>query len=475
MQAARHVWPRLFLCAVLLKNNEGIAVDTIEQLKARLAEMQEEAQAIQAKADAENRDLLDDETNELDGIFAEFEKIEGDIARREKIAIQAKKLEQGQGRKSSPEGANSAAKSNTATDLDGRIETPRISAAERGRWGWRNLGEFAAAVKVATQPGNPQVDNRLYNAPTTTGNESTGADGGFAVPPDFRSNIMTKVQGEDSLLGRTDQMTTSSNSITIPRDETTPWGSTGIQSYWEGENDQLSQSKPALKETQIRLNKLTALVPMTDELLADAPAMTSYLNRKVPEVFDSQLNLAIVQGNGAGRPRGILNGGDLISVAKESGQAADTIVYENIVNMWSRMYAPSRRNAVWLINQDIEPQLFTMSFEGTSSSVPAYMPSGGLSASPYATLMGRPIIPTEACETLGDAGDIILADLSQYLTVMKTGGIRSDVSIHLWFDYDTTAFRFIFRVAGQPHYSSTISKRDGSNTLSHFVTLAARA
>lgn len=143
--------------------------------------------------------------------------------------------------------------------------------------------------------------------------------------------------------------------------------------------------------------------------------------------------------------------------------------------MWARMYGECRPRSVWLINQDIEPQLFTMSFEGTSSSVPAYLPANGLSGSPYGTLMGRPVIPTQACETLGDKGDIILADFTQYLSAIKTGGVRAEVSIHLWFDYDVTAYRFIMRIAGQPWWTSAISPRDGSNTLSPFVTLAERS
>lgn len=132
---------------------------------------------------------------------------------------------------------------------------------------------------------------------------------------------------------------------------------------------------------------------------------------------------------------------------------------------------------MWLINQDIEPQLLTLAFPTTvtTAAVPVYLPPGGLSASPYGMLMGRPVIPTEACQTLGDAGDIILTDLTQYLTAVKTSGIRQDVSMHLWFDYDMTAFRFVMRVAGQPWWGSAISPKNGSATRSCVVSLAARA
>jgi hypothetical protein len=65
-------------------------------------------------------------------------------------------------------------------------------------------------------------------------------------------------------------------------------------------------------------------------------------------------------------------------------------------------------------------------------------------------------------------------DLLQYLTVTKAGGIKSDVSIHLWFDQNLTAFRFTVRIAGQPWWSGSIASRDGSFTQSPFVALAAR-
>jgi len=144
--------------------------------------------------------------------------------------------------------------------------------------------------------------------------------------------------------------------------------------------------------------------------------------------------------------------------------------------MWSRMYGPLRKDAIWLINQDIESQLFSMSWEGTSSSVPAYLPASQAGVNqPTPTLFGRPVIPTQACETLGDAGDIIFANFKQgYLAALKSTGVQEDVSIYLWFDYDVTAFRFVFRIGGQCLWSSAIDPRDGSNTLGAFITLAAR-
>jgi len=115
-----------------------------------------------------------------------------------------------------------------------------------------------------------------------------------------------------------------------------------------------------------------------------------------------------------------------------------------------------------------------MFLEGISSSIPIYMPADDLAGIPYSTLFGRPVIPTQACATIGDKGDILFCAFSEYLVAMKSEGIREETSIHLWFDYDVMAFRFVLRPGGQPWWAAAIDPRDGTNTLGAFVALNAR-
>jgi len=146
------------------------------------------------------------------------------------------------------------------------------------------------------------------------------------------------------------------------------------------------------------------------------------------------------------------------------------------VKMLARLPVQSRRDAVWLIHPDAEVQLPLM----TIGNQPVYLPPGGLRDNPFGVLLGRPVIPHQVCETVGDLGDIMLVDLSQYLTATKTGGgrdangLKVDTSMHLWFDQDLLAFKFTLRVAGQPWWSQALAQRDGNNTQSPFVTLASR-
>ena len=453
---------------------------SLDDLQARLETLTEQMQTVQARADAESRALDEDEEKALADLFKEFEDTEGEIDRRERIAAAQARAQTGRGRVTQPDD------SLPRQDPQARAESPQrrraepraIDRADAERHGFRHMGEFCASVRRAAAQGGREVDPRLIMnaAPGEFGREGIGEDGGFAVPPEFRRNIIQTVMAEESLIGRTDRLTSSSNSITVPIDETTPWQTTGgIQAYWEAEAAQFTASKPKLDNATVRLHKLTALVPVTEELLEDAPALAGYINAKTPQKIDYKLTDAIINGVGAGQPLGILKSPALVTVDAEGSQAPDSVVFDNIVNMWSRMYAPCRQRAVWLINSDVEPQLMKMQFPGTGTAVPVYLPPGGLADAPYGRLLNRPVLPMEACPTLGDVGDIILTDLSTYMTATKGGGIRSDVSMHLYFDYDMTAYRFILRVAGQPWWKSPIAKAKGGNTLSCSVTLAERA
>lgn len=459
----------------------------IAQYRDRQASLVDASQAIIAQADADRRELTTEERRQIGDNTAEVERLEAEVELRQRVAAQTGRLDAPQQRRTP---ANAAEPPD-----DGRDPAPRAGGQQAhiqtvalrqpgvrggGTGGFHNLGDFARAVRRANQGHG--LDARLQNAALSTyGNETSGADGGFAVPPDFRQSIMTMVMGEDSLMGRCDASPTESNSVTVPTDETTAWGTSGVRVYSRAEAAAMTQSKPALKEVTVRLNEIYAFVPVTDELLDDAPMLSRHLTTKAAEAIDFKVNDYIINGTGAGQPLGILNSGALVTAAAEGSQAADTIHALNISKMWSRMPGRVRGQAVWLVNQDCESQLMKMGFQvgnaaenSFTGGVPLFVPPGGLSAAPYATLLGRPVIVTEACSALGDVGDIILAYLPGYFMPYKAGGIKSDVSIHLYFDQGVSCFRWTLRLGGQPWLSAPIARKNGANTLSHFVALAAR-
>lgn len=452
--------------------NDATVSARVLEMKEEAADLQTEIDAIIETADDAKRDLTDEELTTVTASKTKIGRIEAQIEARLGKPKTAGRLTIAE-----PDNRKPGAGGRKPATVPAQPKNPKDEAT----FGFSSFGAFAQAVHTAQAiEGKEGADarERLHNAVSTYGNESTGADGGFIVPPDFRNAIWTKVVGEDSLVARTEQFVTSGNGITIPSDETAPWDtSTGIQAYWESEGGAKTPSKPAFEPKTSRLNKLICFVPVTDELLEDAPALEGWLRTKAPQKMTSKLNTALIRGNGVGKPMGILEADSLVTVSKEISQNADSVVGANISKMWSRLYGPLRRNAVWLINQDIEPQLDFLAFPdlGSGFPVPLYVPQGGLSAAPFSTLKGRPVIPVEAASTLGDFGDIILVDLMQYMTVTKGRDIKTDVSIHLYFDQDITSFRFVLRITGQPMWKNSIAPQFGSMTRSWAVALENRA
>jgi len=340
-----------------------------------------------------------------------------------------------------------------------------------GTGGFESFGEFASSLVSVTRGRH---DGRLIGAvtPSTYGNEGVGADGGFLVPPQFSREIWALANGEAAFLPLTDNNQIETNSMTFPSDETTPWGTDGIRIYWENEAAEANKTKPKITPNTLRMNKLMGVVPVTDELMEDAPALGAYLERKVGELIRFKVNDAIINGSGVGRPKGIMNSGAVVSVAKETSQTADTVTADNVAKMIARLPAGSLSRAVWVIHSDVLPQLITMTVGNTPIWTP---PNGGLRDAPAGFLLGRPIMISQTAQPLGDQGDIALIDFGSYRTITKAGGIETATSIHVWFDSGVTAFRVQFRIDGGPMLSKPIAQNNGGGQQSPFVVLAERA
>ena len=341
---------------------------------------------------------------------------------------------------------------------------------------FRSFGEQLSAIARYYSGGS--LDNRLIRAPAGAG-ETDASAGGFLVQTDFASAVWTRAYDMGDILSRVFKLPISANSngIKIPAvDESSRatgsrWG--GVSSVWVGEGDTATQSKPKFRLAELDLKKLLSTMYVSDELLQDQVALESIASLAFSEEITFMTEDGIFEGDGVGKPQGIMKCNALVTVAKDAGQAAATLSLNNIVNMWSRMWIRSRKNAAWFINQDVEPQLYQLSQTVGTGGLPMFLPAGGLNAAPYATLFGRPVIPIEYASTLGAPGDITLADFSQYVLADKRG-MQAATSMHVRVLTDEMTFRFTYRVDGQSLWNVPLTPFKGSNTKSPWIVLAQR-
>lgn len=424
----------------------------VERRQSELPEDANDEQRAAARLTAEER-RRDDEIN------ARLEEIGDLLSREERLREHERTMP--------ANGARNLGEDPHRDPSGGDTENPEQMA------GFHSVADFALAVRAASRPG-AVIDPRLAPQAAPTNFHETGgtAGEGFLVPPAMRTEVWELVFSEEErdLINMVDLEPTESNTVELIADETTPWGSTGISANWRAEGTQMTPSKIDTDGRQVRLNELYAFVLATEEMAADAPRLNSRLTRGSARAIRYKASDAIMRGTGAGQPLGYLNSAAKVAVAKEGGQAADTIDDQNVLKAYSRIIGPGR--AVWLANIDVMPQLGALQIGDQPMWFP---PQSGLREAPGGFLLGRPIIWNEHCATLGDEGDLQFVNLDGYYATQKAGGIQFATSMHLYFDYNMQAFRWTFRLGGQPFLSAPVSPDNGSSTRSHFVVIAERA
>jgi HK97 family phage major capsid protein len=246
-----------------------------------------------------------------------------------------------------------------------------------------------------------------------------------------------------------------------------------VLSYWKNEGDTPPSTLPKFKSIKFGAHKLIALCVASEELIRDAQLLDGHMRRAFAAEAAFKLDLAILLGTGAGLPLGIVNAPGTITVAKTAGQSAATITGNNIDAMWSRLPAPCRKRAVWIVNEDAEAQCDSnLTGAQPGSTAGMYFPAGA-NGNEFALIKGRPVLVAEQCPALGTPGDIVLADLSQYIIV--DGGLQSALSLDVDFLHFQGWFRFVFRVDGKPAWQTPITPYNGSGvTRSPFVVLGQR-
>ena len=311
-------------------------------------------------------------------------------------------------------------------------------------------------------------------------NESVPADGGFLVGTEQETMLEKKMHDSSVFMSRAQNRTIGAGANSVDfygvDEDSRATGSRfgGIRGYRVAEGQTITASQMKFYKFTVKPEKYAAVAYATNEVVRDAALLGREIGEAAPMELAFMVDDDIMNGVAAGYPKGVLASNALITVAKEAGQTADTVVSQNVIKMWARLWSRSRANAVWFINQDVEPQLTQLSIAIGTAGQLLYMPPTGLSGQPYGTLYGRPVIPTEFNATLGDLGDIVLADFSQY-KLANMGAVQAASSMHVQFLTDQMCWRFTVEYDGQPTWKAALTPYKGSNTVSPFIALAARA
>lgn len=301
------------------------------------------------------------------------------------------------------------------------------------------------------------------------------SEGGFLVPETLRSTLMTTALEAANIRPRATVIPMETQRVPFPVLEDTDHSNGalfgGMVAYWVEEATAPDASSAKFGRVVLDAKKLMGLSYAPNELFTDSIlSFEGFLSQTWPKVLAWEEDNACTNGTGVGEPLGWRRGNAVITVAAEGGQAADTVVLENILAMYARMLPTSLGNAVWFANQTLFPELATMALSVGTGGGPVWLTNAV--DGPPMSIMGRPVIFTEKHPALGDEGDLAFVDLSYYLLGDRQM-MQMATSEHVRFTSDETAVRIIQRLDGRPWLPQAVTPKYG-DTLSPFVQLGAR-
>ena len=346
-----------------------------------------------------------------------------------------------------------------------------------------SIGEMCMAIKEEARPtANPKRDElmrKMQNVRSfqnSFGSEDPGA-GGFLIPEVMRSELLELALEESIVRPRATVIPMSTLRVPIPTVDDTSHVSNlfgGVTYYWAEESSSLPESTASFGRVVLDAKKLVGFFKVPNELLADAPAFSSWFDTRIPAGLAWTEDVAFMQETGTGTPEGFINGPAYIQIDRA---ATGAIAWSDIVTMYSRMLPQSLNSAVWIAAHDTFPQIAQLSQTNPGIWLGGWA-ARDASEAPPVSIMGRPVFFTEKVPSLGtsgggNAGDISFVDLSYYL-IGDRQSVAVSASEHFAFQNDQTAYRIIERVDGKPWLQQALTPHNNSSaTLSAYVGLAA--
>lgn len=345
----------------------------------------------------------------------------------------------------------------------------------------KDYGETLAQFLIDISPKafmTQELANKRETLRNAAASSGEPASGGFLVPEAFRAELLSLSLEASVVRPRARIVPMDTSRVLYPYIDDTSHATNvfgGVQGYWTPESGQMTDVAASFGRMALEAWKLTAFANVPNELIQDsAVSFEAFIRSTFPQALAYFADVAFLSGSGAGQPLGVLTDANAARVvqAKEGGQAADTILWENIVKMYARMLPQSLGSAVWVVSPNTFSELATMALSVGTGGGPIWLNNGV--QGPPATILGRPVVISEKVSKLGDEGDVNFVDFSYYL-VGDRQAMTVASSEHFRFQNGETSFSFVERLDGRPWLQSALTPRNGGDTLTPFVSLAERA
>ena len=291
-------------------------MNTILELQEKRNQQWNAAKAfVDAKRDKDGL-LSEEDAKTYEGMEMKVKNFSAEIERLEAMERMEKELSQP---------TNKPLTSKPMTDNNAEVKTGRAS------------NEYKEGMLTALRSNFKRVDNILL----------AGVDeaGGYLVPEEYDKRLIEGLTEENIMrtLGTT-IATTGERKINI--------AGNNPAAAWIEEGGNLTFGDHTFEQILLDAHKLHVAVKVTEELLYDnAFNLEAYILRQFTKALSNAEEDAFLNGNGVGRPLGLLNptGGGQVAVTTS---AAATISADEIISLIYKLKRPYRKNAAFITNDD---------------------------------------------------------------------------------------------------------------------------
>lgn len=336
----------------------------------------------------------------------------------------------------------------------------------------RNVKSFGDFVKAIGRRDHKRL-TEVYGARKAL-EENSGVTGGYLVPTQFVNQLTEYAAEMEIVKPRAFRVDMTAREAEIPAIDyaNTAYSAgdtaftAGLVMEWTAERKKIPDTQPKFRQMQLEAHKMSGIVPVSNELLNDSgQALEQLLVRLFGTAVAFTEDYAFLQGDGNGKPLGVLNAPATITTGTALTAAAPTVA--QLSAMYSRLMQQSKENAVWVVHQLLTDALMSINATASSNTMLTWLPDIRGRIQPV--LFGHPVLFTEKLPTSFANGGLILADFQQYV-VGNRQEIEIAMSEHAGFNQDETQWRCIARCDGQPYMNGPVKVGSGANdTVSAFV------
>ncbi len=303
--------------------------------------------------------------------------------------------------------------------------------------------------------------------------ESSGATGGYIVPPDFYQQLLA-IAAEDNTFrqyGFVQPM--ASATLQFPYLDITTAQSAGNSPFfggviasWTSEAQTRTETEPAFKMMELKAQELSGYSVSSNILLQDAAfGLEKFLMTLFGKAVAWYEEYAFLQGNGVGKPLGILNAPAAVKLARNT---ANHFYFPDVAGMLAKLLPASYNRARWYISPTVVSDLLQLK-DGANRAIFLSIDQG-VTKPPIWKLLNLPVTITEKLPALGTTGDVMLIDPSLYV-IGDRMMLEIAASEHVNFLKNQMTWRFVERIDGRPWLENAITLQDGATQVSPFVVL----